>query len=351
MRLQSISTGLGVSLAPLLVTFSLLGGCGDDSAGTVASQSTSGDSAGAKKDRYVLGMVAKSQDNPVFRAAQSGAEAAARELGRENGVEVEIVWRSPASEDAARQSEIMAELIATDVDGIAISCTDGLAAATSINKAVAQGVPVVTFDSDAPDSSRMAYYGINDQAAGAMVMDRLAEAMEEDGRVAVLVGNRTADNMVNRTLGVRDASVAYAGIELIGVFHHDESPAGAAAAITAAHEEHGPIDGWALAGGWPMYTEGGLSGVPEGVPVVSIDLLPQTLDYLESGAVEALVGQPYYDWGYQSVSLLFDRLHEGSVPERPIITADLELVERDDASQFRQRWSQWVGEAPTPASD
>ncbi|MEL6328975.1 MAG: substrate-binding domain-containing protein [Planctomycetota bacterium] len=297
------------------------------------------------RDRYVIGMVAKSSANPVYIAARAGAEAAARDILEQEGVQVELAWRTPLTEDASRQAELVAELMNASVDGIALSATDPLVLAPAINRAAARGVRIVTFDADVPGSARFAYYGIDDGAAGATVMDELAKAMPGGGRVAVLAGNRTADNISRRVLGVVGAMDEIDGYDLVGVFGHPETPEDAVAAMAKAHVEHGPIDGWALVGGWPLYAEGGLEGVPESVEIVSIDLLPATLDYLESGRVRALVGQPYFGWGYESVQILFNSLHKGEMPSAAINAAEHEIATPSMAPEFRERWASWVGRA------
>ncbi len=298
---------------------------------------------GDRPPRIVIGMVAKSSVNPVYIAARSGAEAKARQLSRDNGVEIEIVWRSPFSDDASRQAQLLRELIASGVDGIAVSCSDPAVLTPAIDRAVMSGVQVVTFDSDAPDSRRMAYYGINDRDAGAMVLNKLVETMPEGGRVAMLVGNRTAENIRNRVIGAAYAAREHENIELIGIFDHDETSAAANAAMRHAQETYGPIDGWALMGGWPLYDTAGLDEVPSKVRIVSMDPLPPALDYLDDGRVQMLIAQPYYEWGAESVRLLFNRIHKGETPEKPEIYADLKVVGPAESADFRQRWLRWVG--------
>lgn len=307
----------------------------------------SADAVGTK--RYVIAMVPKSATNPVFVAARSGAEAAVQELKAEHGVSIELLWWAPSRDDATRQIDILRAVSAAGVDGIAVSCSDPDTLTPEINRAAAAGATVVTFDSDAPNSARLAYVGIDDRAAGKLVVSELAPYLPEQANVAILTGNRTAANMVDRVRGVVDGISAIEGVSLVGAFSHDETPQGAAAALAAAEADHGPIDGWAFVGGWPMYMEGGLDAVPTQTPIVSIDLLPQTLDYLESGRVKALVGQPYFDWGYQSVKMIFDRVHSGKAPLEQSVTADLEVVTPADAGVFRDRWRAWIesGVAPT----
>ena len=65
-----------------------------------SSTAGGGASSGGGPNKIVIGMVAKSQSNDVFVAAKKGAEDAARDLGPKYGVQVEINWQTPDSEDA-----------------------------------------------------------------------------------------------------------------------------------------------------------------------------------------------------------------------------------------------------------
>ncbi|HVT89294.1 MAG TPA: hypothetical protein VHD56_10610, partial [Tepidisphaeraceae bacterium] len=82
--------GLGFVAVVLLSMVTAIG-CGKSETGTPSA-------AGGKK-KIVIGIVAKSQSNPVFQAAHKGAKDAAAELGPKYGVEVEIDIRTPTDED------------------------------------------------------------------------------------------------------------------------------------------------------------------------------------------------------------------------------------------------------------
>ena len=106
-------------------------------------------------------VIPKALDIPVFNYAKIGAERTAKELGN-----VEILWNAPASADQLKQKEILESFITQSVDGIAISSLNGDFLAETINKAIDAGIPVVTWDSDAPKSKRLAFYGVDDFASG-----------------------------------------------------------------------------------------------------------------------------------------------------------------------------------------
>jgi ribose transport system substrate-binding protein len=151
-----------------------------------------------------IGLVAKSQGNPVFQAARVGAESAAKALSAKHGVNIKIDWRTPNEEDSQRQAEAIEQLVLAGAEGIAVSCSDANKLTDAINSAVNNGVPVATFDSDAPNSKRFVTYGVDDIECGKQVMQELAKIMGGKGRIAILAGNQNAPNLQKRVQGVRE---------------------------------------------------------------------------------------------------------------------------------------------------
>src|SRR5918994_6253157 len=126
---------------------------------------------------YTIGLVAKSQGNPVFQAARVGAMDAAKELSAKHNLRIRIDWRTPNEEDAQKQAEAIEQLVLAGAAGIAVSCSDANKLTDAINSAVKNGVPVATFDSDAPASKRFVTHGVDDVKCGEEVMDNLAKVM------------------------------------------------------------------------------------------------------------------------------------------------------------------------------
>src|SRR3954470_13943246 len=128
----------------------------------------------AENKKITIGVVAKSQSNPVFQAAHQGAQDAAKELGAKYGVDVTINIQTPPEEDAQKQAQAVEQLASSGVAGIAVSCSNANTLQPAIDKAVEKGVPVICFDSDSPQSKRFAYYGTDDAECGKRVAIELA---------------------------------------------------------------------------------------------------------------------------------------------------------------------------------
>jgi ribose transport system substrate-binding protein len=295
-----------------------------------------------EKPKITIGIVAKSQSNPVFQAAHQGAKDAAKELGEKYGVQVEINIQTPPEEDAQKQAQAIEQLAQSGVAGIAVSCSNANTCAPAIDKAVAAGVPVMCFDSDSPKSKRFAFYGTDDLSCGHKVAAYLAEQMNNKGNVAILAGNESAPNLRTRTQGVKEELAKHPDMKLIDIVYHEETPEKAAAAIQREQNAHPEIQGWGFIGGWPLFTRDALKWEPGTVKCVSVDALPPCLTYLEDGHVQVLLAQDCYGWGYKSVQILLDKIVKDKNPDTEKVVDPLQVVTKENAVSFGENWKKWL---------
>src|SRR5436189_1127925 len=298
--------------------------------------------AQAQKKSYTIGLVAKSQGNPVFQAARVGANDAARDLGKKYGIEIKIDWRTPNEEDAQKQAEAIEQLVLAGANGVAVSCSDANKLTDAINSVVKNGVPVATFDSDAPNSKRFVTYAIDDVKCGEQVMDELARFMGGNGVVAVLAGNQNAPNLQKRVQGVKNAAKKYSGISIRDVYYHKETPQDAAAKVEQVMQANSDITGWAMVGGWPLFTDSALKWQPGTVKCVSVDALPPELAYLRSGHVQLLLAQQCFEWGYRSVEHLVNKVHLKKNPQFVVDVSPLTPVSKANVEAYAKNWEKWL---------
>src|SRR5690349_7179658 len=231
---------------------------------------------GAKPIR--IAMIAKSSTNPVFLSARRGAETAAKDLTGRTGVPIEIMWLTPPQEDGQIQAQRIAQAVNEGATAVLISCSDAGKVTGAINDAVARGVPVMTFDSDAAQSKRFSYYGVDDRQLGEDVMSELAKQVGGKGRIAILAGNQNAPNLRRRVEGVKEEAAKHHGIQIIGTFYHAETPQDAAAEVIRVNNAYPDIKGWAMVGGWALFTKTLLTDLdPKKVKLVAVDPLPTEL--------------------------------------------------------------------------
>jgi ribose transport system substrate-binding protein len=291
---------------------------------------------------YTFGVVAKSNNNPVFQAAKTGAEDEAAKLSKEHGVTIKIDWRTPNEEDPQKQADAVEQLVNAGANGIAISASDANKLTDAINKAVDSGVPVVMFDSDAPKSKRLAIFGTDDIDCGHKVMEQLAKEMGGKGVVAILAGNQNAPNLQKRVEGVKEEAKKYPDIKILDAYYHKETPQDAAAKVEQVMQSHPEITGWAMIGGWPLFTDNALKFAPGSVKVVAVDALPAQLGYLKSGHVQVLLAQQVYEWGSKSVDMLYDVVAEGKNPPSTFVKGELIPITKDNVDAFAENWKKWL---------
>lgn len=144
-----------------------------------------------------------------FNAHKYGWKWAGEVLG------VKTDYVGPAEYDMTAMLAAFDAAIARNPAGIAIFAVEPVLEPT-INKAVAAGIPVVTILGDLPNSDRLAFVGSNQFDLGYVGGKNIAEALEGEGKVAILSipGVQMFDD---REEGFRAAFTEYPGIEVVGV--------------------------------------------------------------------------------------------------------------------------------------
>ncbi len=272
---------------------------------TMAACGGGGTTGGPAKLRFAI--IPKALDIPVFNYAKVGAEREAAKRGN-----IDVIWRGPENADQLRQKEILESFITQRVDGIAISCLNGDFLTDTIDRAIDAGIPVVTWDADAPRSKRISFYGVDDLAAGRTV------------------------NLQRRLDGVREALARHPGIQVVEVYDIKEDPVRCAEIIASGTNRYPDLGAWISVGGWPVFTRNALDSVPPQTKVISFDTIPPAPDLLKAGKVQVLLGQKYFGWGSESVRLLAE-IKAGSRPA-PIIDSGVDLVTPGNVDQYVLTW-------------
>ena len=109
--------------------------------------------------------------------------------------------------------------------------------------------------------------------------------------------NRLFGMVVELMLGSREVAAKYPGITIRDVYYHKETAQDAAAKVEQVMQANPDITGWAMIGGWPLFTKSLLTDLdPAKVKVVAVDCLPAELPYIEKGIAPVLLAQPTYKW-------------------------------------------------------
>ena len=288
--------------------------------------------APAPAPRLRFAVIPKSLDIPVFNYAKIGAERQAKDYGN-----VDILWNAPATPDQLKQKEILESAITQKVDGIAISSLNGDFLTETINKAIDAGIPVVTWDSDAPKSKRVAFYGVDDFAGGRILGEQAVRLLNGKGKVAIIT-SMGATNLQRRLDGMKEALGKAPGIQIVEVFDIKEDTVRCAELIATGTNRYPDLAAWLSTGGWPVFTRNASAAIdPAKTKLIAFDTIQPALDLLREGKATVLVGQKYFGWGSETVKLLYDIKH-GKMPAATVIDSGLDVVTKENLDDYLAKW-------------
>lgn len=317
--------GLAVTTVALIVTLPGVGGS---------------PALGAKTLTFAV--VPKAVNNPFFNFVRDGCLAEAKKLG------IACDYTGPTVTEIQPQIAVLEGLIQRHVDGLAISAVDGKAVVPVIKKAMAAGIPVVMFDSDAaPGSGRLAFIGTNNYGGGRALGAAFAKALPGGGTYAIITGGLGAENLNDRIRGVHDglkaAGVASKFHEVSGSpFPCNDDINRAVQLIEQAITAHPDLAGVVAVGGWPLFAPEAIKQAlkpkmaamkDHKFALVSFDTLRPELELLKAGYVSTLVGQRPYQMGVDSMLALYNYLTKKVKPKDPTDTG-LDIVTAANVDSF-----------------
>jgi ribose transport system substrate-binding protein len=248
-----------------------------------------------------------------------------------------VLWNAPANADQLKQKEILESYITQKVDGIAISALNADFLTATINRAVDAGIPVVTWDSDAPKSKRIAFYGVDDRASGRILGEQTIKLLNGKGKVAI-INSVGAANLQARLEGAQEALAHAPGIEIVEVYDLKEDVIRCAEIMATGGRRYPDLAAWIAVGGWPVFTRNATASVDSSkTKVISFDTIDPALDLLREGKVHVLLGQKYFGWGSESVKLLH-QIKNGHMPTSTIIDSGVDVVTKDNVEQYAEQW-------------
>jgi ribose transport system substrate-binding protein len=286
---------------------------------------------------YKFVIVPKAMNNPFFDFARDGCQKRAKELGN-----IECIYKGPVEHEPATQAQIIQDFVTQKVNGLAVSVADVAAMTKSIEAATAAGIPVITFDADAPGSKRIAYIGTNNKEFGVALGKQLLKLRPDGGKYAMVSGGPGAKNLAERVDGVREALKGSKWTEVGGspTFCNDD-PALAVQQMTDLRTATPDLAAIVPVGGWPMFAPEGFKAfatkykkdIDTGkFTLVVADTLKMQLELLRDGYANALVGQRPFEMGEKSMDVLLAIKKGEKVPE--IVYTGLDLVTKDNVAQM-----------------
>ncbi len=284
-------------LVPLLLLLGLLLSCGSEH---------------SADEYYVL--VSVNIQIPYWKAAGAGFSQAASQL------KVRADFVGPDDFNPNAEKEAFDKAVAKKATGILVSAADAKVLKGSIDAAIAAGIPVITVDSDAPDSKRLFLIGTNNYEAGVMGGQRLAAELKGKGNVVVFTMPQQA-NLAQRLNGYRAALDSHPQIKITRVVDIAGDPRVAFDTTTQIlGKEKDKVDAFvcleALAGK-EVATVLSENKVTNKV-IIAMDTDPDTLEFIRKGVIAATISQKPYTMTYVGLRMLDGYYHH----KLPSLTTD-----------------------------
>ena len=243
--------------------------------------------------------------HPWYDVVAQGAAFAVAEYEKQ-GIKINVIWDQPPQADVVDQNQRIEANIGRHPDGLAIACLDRATNVQLMNEAVKAGINVVNFNSFCDDA--FPFIGPKSSVQdGYDLGERLAEVLGGKGKVAILAGSLTASDHVERITGFKDALSKYPDMEIVFEQPDDDVLEKAVELTESLLSAHPDLNGIFASnasnpiGAARAVQNAGLAGK---VHIVGMDDLPEAVEFVCSGVIDALKAQRQWDMGYWAVTYL-----------------------------------------------
>ena len=273
--------------------------------------------AGKNEDKKRLVLLSHVYNNDYWAIIRNGAEKAAEERG------AILEYAGPETSSLEESLRLIEKYTIAKKDGIITYVLDADKTQGAIDKAVDKGIPIITIDTDAPESKRLAYVGTDNIKAGEKAARELMIRLRSKDEIGIIMGGRSNTNQIERVEGFKNYIEKNSDIEIVDILSSDSYALEAELAAKKLLKDAQYIDA--------IYCTSALDGMGAAravedikmggkIKIISFDDLPETIEYIERGIISATIAQKPYDMGYKAVSLMMDVLEGESLSYEEYIT-------------------------------
>ncbi len=261
-----------------------------------------------KEERYIF--VAVSTTIPYWQEAEAGLTDSAKQLG------VKADFTGPPAFSPNEELTAFQQAVSQKPSGILLAAATPELFREPINTAVQQGIPVICVDADSPESNRILFVGTDNFRAGQESGRRMGELLKGKGNI-VVVTVLGQFNLGERLRGVEEALKKLPGIKITKIVDDKGDPRDAydqISALVQGKDKPAGIIGLEASGGAGAADALHRLDLTGKIPIVAFDKDPETLDWIQRGAITATVVQKPYVMSYYGLKFL-DDLHHNAVHE------------------------------------
>lgn len=324
----------------------LLAACGGSAEATTRATTTVANAATtvfANSGAFRFTVVNHAILSAVYVPTQNGVADACKLLG------CSYDWTGSVSGNIAEMVTAIDAAVSAKVDGIATSLTDPTAFNTPVSAALAAGIPVISYASDAPGNRRLAYVGSDPYLGGRQMGRRIRKLIPSGGTIAVFIGTAGATGLDRRMNGLTEelkgSNITVKPVAS-GPGESDETT------IIDAVIDKNPkykgffaVDGTSTAVLAAALQSGGLAA--KGIVGGGYDLTPTTQQLLASGDIEFAIDEQQYLQGFLPIlELYLHRVSNGLTGPADVDTG-ARIVDKHAAAAYENSKSRFEGTSST----
>jgi len=272
-------------------------------------------------------LISQEFDNPYWRKVEQGAKEAAKQY------HVNVEYIGPLRTSMDEQMKLLEKAIASRVDGIIVQSLNDAKFAPLINKAIARNIPVITIDTDAPKSHRLAYVGTNNFEAGQLLGKAVASRVAGKNKIGVIIGSETSANQQLRLQGFQSIIAQHPELSIAAVSASNISRIQASIQAEKMLLTHPDIT--VMVGTSALDAIGILMAAKNldrgDIKIFGFDDVEETLEAIKQKKIMATVIQKPYDMGFSAVKLMVEYL-SGKPVEKEHFTS-IEIVDSTNIGQ------------------
>ncbi|HEY7305857.1 MAG TPA: substrate-binding domain-containing protein [Bryobacteraceae bacterium] len=260
------------------------------------------------KEKYIL--VADNTKIPYWQTALQGLNHAVAEM------KVKSEIQGPDGHDPQGEHDAFKRAVAEKPSGILVSATDPNILTPDINSALDQGIPVITIDSDAPESKRLFFVGTDNYNAGVIGGKMTSKLLDGKGNVVIFtIANQS--NLKERLQGYQTGFADHPELKVMQVVDMEGNSDVAFDGAKKLLDSKAKVDAFVCleALSCPAVADvvnrAGMNGK---VKIVAMDTDPGTVDWINKGVISATIAQKPWTMAYYGAKLLDDLHHHPPNP-------------------------------------
>jgi len=233
-----------------------------------------------------------------------------RRLEQAWGVKITIAESEGQNLDDEAFIQAIDEALERKVAGILIHGCGIPAEVDAINRAIEQGIPVVTINNDVPNSKRLAYIGTDWFRMGSAMADQLVSFMGDGGSV-LCVGNTSLPNVQTGIRGFQQRMKNYPDVELVELENNHEHHAALAMTMKrfTQHPKIKGVVGFDFQSGLTIANLLQETHMAGKVKSICLDAEAPHITFVKNGTIQAAFSQRRKRLAYKAFQLLYDHNH------------------------------------------